>query len=559
MLKDITYCTNPFCENRKNPSDEEVCLSCGRSLRIAGRYKVLRPLVDLTKPRPTEVFEVTDERGKLKILKLLRAWEPAYERLFEREITYLRMLRHPSIPRLYGDDIFEFKLDNGTTQYGFVMQRFEGESLKTFLEQGNRISVDTALDWLHQLGEILHFLHKERLIHRDIKPSNIILQPSGQLALIDFGGIRPASTETYIAKVGTGDLTKLCSDGYTPPEQSNGKVLPQSDFYALGRTIICLLTGKDPQDLNIDPYSGQAQWRHLVPNLNKKLEHLLDRMTSFAPGERPCNTDELLQLITNVNARKSWHQFLNKTWILPIGVFVVMLSIGSHLGLRRIFSNMEYYNAMQHKAQGNLIAARSDLESSVSLRSTSKGYTELGRVCSELQDIGCALEAYRESIRLKPNWQAFFEMGFLYDKAGMNNQAALAYQKAISNGQGKAVAAYSNLARIRLLQNEPNIAVELIREGLKTAEDPSRLSNLYKNLGWAYLLQGKTTQAENALAKSISLKSTNTASHCLKAKVLEAQGKGTQDNWVPCLTLNFTQPEVQKWREDYLRSLQKAD
>ena len=72
-----------------------------------------------------------------------------------------------------------------------------------------------------------------------------MLRPNGQLVLIDFGTAREA-TITYLAKVGAGyQITGIVSAGYTPPEQQNFQAVPQSDFFALGRTFVYLLTGQN--------------------------------------------------------------------------------------------------------------------------------------------------------------------------------------------------------------------------------------------------------------------------------------------------------------------------
>ena len=71
--------------------------------------------------------------------------------------------------------------------------------------------------------------------------------PNGQLVLVDFGAARQI-THTYMAHLGDSGITAVSSAGYTPPEQEQGQAVPQSDFYALGRTLIYLLTARLPND-----------------------------------------------------------------------------------------------------------------------------------------------------------------------------------------------------------------------------------------------------------------------------------------------------------------------
>jgi serine/threonine protein kinase len=105
-------------------------------------------------------------------------------------------------------------------------------------------------------------LHRQGLWHRDIKPSNIMLKPDGQLVLIDFG------------TVGVGE-TRIISTYYTPQEQIEGKTVPQSDFFALGRTFAYLLTGRHPYDLPQDAETEQLVWRNLASPISSALAQLL--------------------------------------------------------------------------------------------------------------------------------------------------------------------------------------------------------------------------------------------------------------------------------------------
>ena len=79
------------------------------------------------------------------------------------------------------------------------------------------------------------------MYHRDIKPSNIVLRSSGITpVLVDFGGV------LHGWRLSTGGATVIGTFGYMPPEQLLGQVSPASDLYALGATLLHLVTGKSP-------------------------------------------------------------------------------------------------------------------------------------------------------------------------------------------------------------------------------------------------------------------------------------------------------------------------
>jgi hypothetical protein len=117
------------------------------------------------------------------------------------------------------------------------------------------------------------------LYHRDIKPSNIVLRRSSAPVLVDFGGVchgwRPEQS---------GGSTVTGTYGYVPPEQLMGRVSPQSDLYALGATLLYVVTGREPTDFDFD--GGRLS----VPDeidLRPSLRRAIDAMLAPAPRDRP--------------------------------------------------------------------------------------------------------------------------------------------------------------------------------------------------------------------------------------------------------------------------------
>lgn len=130
-----------------------------------------------------------------------------------------------------------------------------------WLQDNGPIDQGTAVDWMSQIVGLLARLHKESLFHRDIKLSNIMLRSTGQLALIDFRTVRSIPIPTLLKWRASGDITSVVSPGYTLLEQMNERAILQSDFYALGRSFIYLLTGKHPIDLDEYDNTGQSIWQ----------------------------------------------------------------------------------------------------------------------------------------------------------------------------------------------------------------------------------------------------------------------------------------------------------
>jgi serine/threonine protein kinase len=289
----VSYCINPKCFQRQNPDHLQFCQACGTPLLIQERYRLIEPLREPDELIQTEIFAIED-RGIPKVLKVLKNRKLAA--MFQREAETLQQLRHSGVPRVEPDGYFTLSVGNGSQELScLVMEKIDGKNLEQWLEKHSPISQELALKWLTQLTEILGALHHENLFHRDIKLSNIMLRPDEQLALVDFGTVRQI-TNTYLAKIGGDrDITGIVSPGYTPLEQVNGKAVPQSDFYALGRSLVYLLTGKHPVDLSEDAQTGQLIWRDHAPQVSDWLADLIDDLMAPFPGQRPLNTSEILQ------------------------------------------------------------------------------------------------------------------------------------------------------------------------------------------------------------------------------------------------------------------------
>ncbi|NEO87278.1 MAG: protein kinase [Spirulina sp. SIO3F2] len=305
----MSYCLNPHCSHINDPAnvDQLECQACGSSLLVGDRYRVVKLLSDSS--GFAEILEVLDQ-GTAKILKVLKPHHHNNHKvvdLFKREAEVLQALDHPGIPKVDPQGYFPYFAKDATEPlHCFVMEKIDGPNLWQWMhQQGNLlISQAQALEWLEQLAEILHLVHQRNYFHRDIKLQNIMLRSNGQLVLIDFGTAREM-TYTYLLKTGqSGSVTKVSSAGYTPPEQQQGHAVPQSDFFALGRTFVYLLTGKRLDDAHIyDPLTNEFRWRQYAPDVSPALADFLDTLMAYRAADRPPTTAALLARIAQLKAQ----------------------------------------------------------------------------------------------------------------------------------------------------------------------------------------------------------------------------------------------------------------
>ena len=300
-MASVSYCLNPKCPNPSDPanSGKSACIHCGSELLLQGRYRLVAPLGGGGFGRTFEV----DDNGSRKVLKVLLKEHPKAVELFKQEADVLVRLRHPGIPKVDRDGYFTFSPAHSTESFHcLVMEKIAGANLQDWLKhRGRPISQEQAVNWLKQLSEILDQVHRLNYFHRDIKPHNIMCKPNGQLVLIDFGTAREVSA-TYFAKVGQGqNVTGIVSPGYTPPEQTNGKAVPQSDFFALGRTFVYLLTGKPPTAFPENPRTGRLMWRKGAPQVSDSVANVIDYLMAPFPGNRPQSPQMVLQCLEEIN------------------------------------------------------------------------------------------------------------------------------------------------------------------------------------------------------------------------------------------------------------------
>lgn len=301
------HCINPSCQRPyPQPWGNKFCNSCGAPLLLLDRYV---PVQRLGSGGFAQIYTVWDQKTQSeKVLKVLVENSPKAQELFAQEAAILISLNNPGVPKVEADGYFERRwrtVDGEKVLACLVMEKINGQTLEDVEEKYPQgCPQDLVLNWLTQAVEILHHLHQRKIIHRDIKPSNLMLRNSSgsasgnyQLVLIDFGGVKQFSGTVAFRQ---SNSTRLFSSGYSPPEQMiGGNVGPAADFYALGRTMIELLTHKYPADLE-DPITGKLRWRQQI-NVNPQLADLLDEMVQEDVRSRPANAAAIQKRLANIH------------------------------------------------------------------------------------------------------------------------------------------------------------------------------------------------------------------------------------------------------------------
>ncbi len=220
-------------------------MSNDRPTLVGGRYELGELL---GRGGMAEVRKGVDTRlGRIVAVKRLRtdlASDATFQARFRREAQASASLNHPAIVSVY-DTGEELASDgSGVAQPYIVMEYVAGRTLRDILREGRKILPERALEITSGVLSALDYSHRAGIIHRDIKPGNVMLTPTGDVKVMDFGIARAiadassAMTQTA-AVVGTAQ--------YLSPEQARGETVDsRSDVYSAGCLLYELLTGRPP-------------------------------------------------------------------------------------------------------------------------------------------------------------------------------------------------------------------------------------------------------------------------------------------------------------------------
>ncbi len=297
---------NRFCQQCGEPLNP---LAAGpyQGLLLGERYRVSRELGHGGFGR-TYLAEDTNRFNEPCVLKEFApqvagtyALQKA-EELFAREAGVLYKLQHPQIPRFR--ELFRANL-GGQGRLFLVQDYVEGPTYDALLQarrqQGYGFNEMEIIQLLHQVLPVLAYIHSVGVIHRDISPDNLIQRNiDGLPVLIDFGGVKQVAatiaSQMQSSATNAPTLTRLGKVGYAPEEQMrSGIAAPPSDLYALAVTVLVLLTGREPQDLQ-DPQTLAWNWQPWV-RLSPVLEGVLGRMLATRPGDRYPSAQAVLQAL----------------------------------------------------------------------------------------------------------------------------------------------------------------------------------------------------------------------------------------------------------------------
>jgi serine/threonine protein kinase len=212
---------------------------------------------------------------------------------FNREFRALQQLKHPAI-------ISGIEKGFAGGYHFYVMEFFEGQTLKSFVEKNKPVDFKKAVEIIRGVAVGLQYASNQGMIHRDIKPDNIILTDTGKIKIIDFGLVKMENDSVM-------NLTRTQTAMGTPyfiscEQAKNAKDADlRSDIYSLGATLFYLITAEYPvkgataYEVLAALISGQVvKPVEVNPNIPESLNQLILNMMELKMEDRYQDYESLL-------------------------------------------------------------------------------------------------------------------------------------------------------------------------------------------------------------------------------------------------------------------------
>jgi eukaryotic-like serine/threonine-protein kinase len=267
-----------------------------------GPYRIVRIL---GRGGMGEVFLARDDRLKrsVAIKRIRRDGEmtPTLRQRLLREAQAVAGLSHPAIVHVY--DLLE-----GAEDDCIIMEYVQGSTLAEALKRGP-LEPAAAVRLAREIASGLAAAHAAGIVHRDLKAENVIVTPSGQAKILDFGLAKPLAPLAGDPSLTAAGFVVGTWRSMSPEQARGAEVDERSDLFSFGVLLYEMLTGQSPfrgasaleiltRVMSLTPPRVDT----VQPGLSPRLGTLTGRLLEKEPDARPQSAAEVLRELAAIAA-----------------------------------------------------------------------------------------------------------------------------------------------------------------------------------------------------------------------------------------------------------------
>jgi len=335
-----------------------------------------------------------DVSDRLVAIKRLNNQDANQQDVIIHEVRMVSGFNHPNIVTYhhnYSEDGLLF----------LVMEYCAGGSVRDAINS-RKVSASEALTWIQTLAETLDFVHGRKIIHHDIKPDNILVTETGTLKIADFG----------IANMGGGTRAYMSPEALAWDE--NSVLDARVDIYALGVTLMELLTGQNPffykspeevqamHDKGDFPIKSLPGWQQeiILKAINKVPELRFQSMSDFAAAIRSKHVPLLLDtdaIRAGQVAERAERSLSTKKWVRAGSLL--------EFAAEKYPNNVNVLRALGrfHLTQQKIAMAKSAYEKAIKLNPRIDVQKDLGWINLALKDYPTAISLLSDHLHRNPS------------------------------------------------------------------------------------------------------------------------------------------------------------
>ncbi len=259
-------------------------------------------------------------------------------RALQQEAAKSRCLTHPNIVRF-------IDFDRDEDLYYIVLEWLDGRTLAEILDSpdSRKVDFETSLRIVQQIGKALEYAHRCGIVHADVKPGNIMILPTGDAKLFDFGVARVQQRQRADADDFDPSMLGALTPAYSSMQVLTGEdPVPSDDVFSLACLFYRLVAGyrvfgprnaAEAAEVGMTPQRlagvSDEQWTAVRKALSYARVTRFDSMAGFlqALGYRPTDSTVAPDVTRHVEFEDSGG---SAKWAVALVILLSLLGVAGY-------------------------------------------------------------------------------------------------------------------------------------------------------------------------------------------------------------------------------------